>query len=101
MARVALHPVPFYLVPRRRPVELAPEILVLHRLLVRGEPAAALPARDPLRDALHHVERIGVEADLARALERVERADYRGQLHPVVGGLGDRKSTRLNSSHGY
>src|SRR5262249_56627669 len=50
-------------------------------------PAAPLPARDPLRDALHHVERIGVEPDLARALERVERADYRRELHAVVGGL--------------
>src|SRR4051812_5640719 len=68
MAGVAFYPVPFYLVTRRRPVELAPEVLVFHRLLVRGAPAAALPARDPLRDALHHVERVGVEPHLARAL---------------------------------
>src|SRR5688572_2664950 len=48
---VALHPVPFYLVARDRPVELAPQVDVLHRLPVRGEPAAALPASDPLGDA--------------------------------------------------
>src|SRR3954447_18750539 len=88
MAGVALHPVPFYLVTRRCPVELAPEVLVFHRLLVRGAPAAALPARDPLRDALHHVERVGVEPHLARTLQGVERPDRRGELHPVVRGLG-------------
>src|SRR5688572_1655959 len=87
VAGVAFHPMPFYLVARHRPVELAPEVHVLHRLPVRGEPAAALPASDPLRDALHHVQRIGVEAHPARALERIEGPDHRRELHPVVGGL--------------
>src|SRR5438105_7496350 len=87
MARVPLHPVPFYRVARHRLVELAPEVLVFHRLLVRGAPAAALPAADPLRDSFHHVERVGVQAHPARTLERVERADHRGELHAVVGGL--------------
>src|SRR6266850_1664875 len=87
MARMPLYPVPFYRVARHCLLELAPQVLVFHRFLVRGAPAAALPAADPLRDALHHVERIGVQAHPARTLERVERADHRGELHPVVGGL--------------
>src|SRR3954447_26374108 len=40
---VALHPLPFYLVTRRRAVALEPKVLVFRRLLVRGGPAAALP----------------------------------------------------------
>src|SRR5258706_12563144 len=41
---------------------------------------------DPLGDALLDVLRIGIELHSARALERLERADHRGELHAVVGG---------------
>src|SRR5687767_10768859 len=59
---VALHPVPLDVVLRRQLVELAPQVGVLHRLLVGGAPAAPLPVVDPQRDALLHVLRIGVQA---------------------------------------
>ena len=64
-ARMALDPVPFDVVTVRERVELLPQILVLHGLLVRGLPAARLPARQPLGDALAHVLRIRVDAALA------------------------------------
>src|SRR5205085_1119334 len=83
---MSLHPMPLYLMLGRDCVEFSPEILVLDRLLVRGLPALAFPGVDPLRDALLHVERIGVEAHAARALQRLQRPDDGLQLHPVVGG---------------
>src|SRR5258706_9692879 len=84
---VALHPVPLYLVARRQLVEALPQVDILDGFLVRGAPAASFPVRDPLRDALHHVERIGVELHAGRAFQRLERADRGGQLHPVIGGV--------------
>src|SRR5688572_23856785 len=59
VAGVPPDPVPFYVVLRRELVQAAPQVLVLHRLLVGGAPAAPLPVEDPDGDALHHVERIG------------------------------------------
>src|SRR5688572_28022777 len=87
MAGVAFYPVPFYVVHGGKLVELLPEIDVLHRLLVGGAPAATLPLPDPLRDAFLHVLGVGVQAHAAGALERLQRADHRGELHAVVGGV--------------
>src|SRR5262245_36503040 len=75
VAGVALDPMPLDVVLRGERVELAPQVFVLHRLLVRGAPAFSLPIADPRGDALHHVDRIGVELDAAAALQRLERAD--------------------------
>src|SRR5262245_23871693 len=86
MAGVALDPVPLDAVRAVQGVELLPEVDVLHRLLVGGAPALALPGADPLRDALLHVLRVRVDAHAARPPERLERADHRGELHAVVGG---------------
>ena len=36
-------------------------------------------------DAFHHVERVGVEPDPARALQRLQRADRGHELHAIVG----------------
>src|SRR5256885_13272153 len=84
-------------------IELAPQVDVLHRLFVGGPPAAALPVEQPLADAFLHVLRISVDLDLAGALQQLQRANDRGELHAIVGRLlltaEDRKSTRLNSSH--
>ena len=88
VARMSLDPVPFEIVPLRERVELLPQILVLHGLLVRGLPAARLPLRQPLEHALAHVLRIRVDASTHRPLERLERADHRGELHAVVSGGG-------------
>src|SRR6478609_3677437 len=64
---VSLHPDPLDVVPRRKLVELAPEIHILDGLLVRGPPAVLLPSVYPLADAELHVLRIGVEPHAARS----------------------------------
>src|SRR5258708_18706234 len=87
MPGVALHPVPGDTVRPGETIELLPQVHVLHRLLVGGAPAAALPFRQPFADALLHVLRIGVDLDPARRLERFQRADDRGDLHAIVGRL--------------
>src|SRR6266571_8204787 len=87
MPGVSLDPVPGDAVRTGEPVELAPQVHVLDRLLVGGAPAAPLPVADPFADALLHVLRVGVDLDRAGAAQRLERADHCGQLHAVVGGL--------------
>src|SRR5437660_8356751 len=79
------HPAPFDRVAGAELIEPLPEVLVLHRLAVRGAPAARLPRRKPLRDPAPDVFGIGVEPRLHRALQGLERANYRGELHAVVG----------------
>ena len=51
--------------PRR--VEPLPELDILHRLLVGGAPAVALPAVDPLRDAVAQILAVGVKVDRGTA----------------------------------
>src|SRR5581483_7834239 len=51
------------------------------------KPAAPLPRMQPLRDALHDVDRVRIELHPARPLERLQGADGGGQLHAVVRGL--------------
>src|SRR5436190_10434167 len=70
--------------PARKLVQPPPQVFVLHRFLVRGAPAAALPRMDPLADSLLHVLRVGIDAHAAAPLERFERANDRGKLHAVV-----------------
>src|SRR3954468_768364 len=82
---VSLHPMPLYLMFGGERVELFPQVDIFDRRPVGGAPAFALPVVDPLRDALLHVDRVGVEPHAARALQRLERADHREQLHAVVG----------------
>src|SRR5687767_8624144 len=82
------HPVPFYFVFGGELVQPPPQILVLDGLLVGRAPAAALPVLDPGRDALHDVERIGVDPHAAPALEGFERADRGHELHAVVRSVG-------------
>src|SRR5687768_15012002 len=72
VARVSPYPVPFYVVLRRELVQAAPQVLVFHWLLVGGAPAAALPVEDPDGDALHHIERVGVELDPGGPLQGLE-----------------------------
>ena len=66
--------------------QLLPQLGILDRLPVGGPPAVAAPAVDPLGDAVADVDAVGVEADPARPLQRLERRDRGEQLHPVVGG---------------
>src|SRR5579862_8706392 len=58
---VAAHPVPVDVMPGDEPVELLPQVPVLHRLARGGEPAARLPLRHPLEHAPTHVLGIGIE----------------------------------------
>src|SRR6266850_4154152 len=85
MPGMAAHPVPLYLMFGGELVELLPQVDILHRLLVGGAPAAALPVVDPARDALLDVERVRIEADPARPLQRFQGANDRQELHAVVG----------------
>src|SRR5690606_17289163 len=64
-----------------------PQVVVLHRLLVGGQPAALLPAVDPLVDALPDVLAVGVQLDLAGLGQRLQRLDRGHQLHAAVGGV--------------
>ena len=67
---VALDPLPGEVVLGRKLIQLLPQILVLHRLAIRGAPAPCLPGGQPLGDALDHVLRVGVYARLARCGSR-------------------------------
>ena len=87
MSAMPLDPLPVNLVLVRRFVKALPQILVLHRFLVRGFPTAAFPVGEPFGDAFFHVLGIGRERDLARTLERFERLDRGHEFHAVVGGL--------------
>src|SRR5690349_13592313 len=88
VAVVAAHPVPAYLVPARRRVELLPEVGVLDRLARRRPPAVLLPLRHPLLHAVLEILRVGPEVDGARLLQVVQPFDRGAQLHAVVGGRG-------------
>src|SRR5690348_8262169 len=59
VAGMALHPVPAHLMAGVGFVEGLPQILVLHRLLVGGLPAALLPGRQPDVQPVHHVLGVG------------------------------------------
>src|SRR3954469_6243229 len=81
---MALHPLPMDRVPCGLFIECAPEVGVCDRLLRAGSPAVALPALDPLADALPDVLAVGIERDLARPLQRSQCLDDGGQFHAVV-----------------
>ena len=68
---VTLHPVPIHVMRRQRLQERLPQILILHRLAVRGSPAVALPGTNPLGDAQAQVFRIRMDIDLTGSAERL------------------------------
>src|SRR3989442_12976459 len=84
---MAPHPVPFHIVQGCQLVEPLPQVDILHRLLVGGAPAAALPVMHPFPDPLRHIQGIGVDLYSAGALERLEGADRRGELPPDIRGV--------------
>src|ERR1041384_3872538 len=59
MLGVPPNPLPLYLMLRRQLVQPAPQILVLHRLLVSRFPSLAFPGMDPRGNSLLDVLRIG------------------------------------------
>ena len=87
MPAVPLDPLPVNAVLVRRFIEALPQVLVFHQLLVRGFPAAALPAIQPFGDAFFHVLRVGRDRNFARALQGFERLNRRHEFHAVVGSF--------------
>src|ERR1700678_2543783 len=88
MSRMSFDPMPFNVLLCGRGIQQLPQILILDGGPRRRAPAARLPVRQPLGDALKDVFRIGIELDRAAPLERTQAADCRHQLHAVVGGRG-------------
>ncbi len=88
VARVALHPVPGDVMRREGRIQPLPQLHILHRLLVGGFPAIALPAVNPLGDAVFDVGRVHMHLHLAGPLEGFKRRDGAHEFHAVVGGLG-------------
>src|ERR1700716_1558802 len=56
VAGMVPHPVPFHVVQCRHLIEPPPQVDILHRFLVGGAPAAALPVVQPFRDPLRHIQ---------------------------------------------
>ena len=83
---MAFDPVPLDGVAGHRCIERLPQVLILHRLLVRCLPAALLPVRQPLVQAVHDVLGVGIERHLAGTIQRTECFDDRRQFHAIVGG---------------
>src|SRR5262249_46143355 len=86
MAGMALDPMPAYLMALQSEIEALPQIGILHWLLLGRFPAVALPAMDPLADAVPQILPVGWQFDGGRPGQRFERHDRGGQLHAVVGG---------------
>ena len=70
MAGMAPDPGPFDLVRRHRRRQALPEIGVLDRLPVRGEPAIAPPFVDPAGDAVPEIDGIGMKPDATGPFQR-------------------------------
>src|SRR3546814_7413014 len=109
VSRMSLHPLPVNAMGAGGLKQGLPQLGILHRLAIGRAPAVALPAENPLGDAVADIDAVGVERHLAGPLQRLQALDRSGPFHAVVGGKRraagefklpmDRKSTRLNSSH--
>src|SRR5438046_8727765 len=78
------HPVPDNVMLCGCIIKRPPQIRVLYRLTGAGFPAIALPGVNPSLDTLFHVLRIGVDLDGPPPIKANQRADHRGELHPIV-----------------
>src|SRR5690554_571512 len=83
---MAAYPPPFDLMQRHECIELLPKISVTHRLFVGGTPAATLPVRQPFAHAFLNVLGIGMDHDLARALQCFKSLNDGSKFHAIVGG---------------
>src|SRR5579883_841600 len=84
---VALGPLPLRLMLVDEPVELHPEILIIHRLLIGLAPVVPFPAVNPLRDAVLHVFGVGDDFNRALFLEPPKALDRGGKFHAIVGRM--------------
>src|SRR5271165_1400046 len=97
MTGMTAYPNPGDVVRSRGGFEPLPQINVLHRLFVGGDPASALPAVDPLGDAIAQILAIAVEPHPARALQSFQSRNCRRHLHTVVGRVGHEAAQILRS----
>ena len=89
MTGVALNPDELHFVLALCGEQALPQIAVLDGLLVGSLPAAFFPSVNPvLVEGVNDVLRIGMDFDVAGAVERLECHDNGHELHAVVGGLG-------------
>ena len=86
MADMAFDPMPADFVAVGRLLQPLPQLGILHRLPVRGAPAVLLPAFDPAGDAAAQIIGVGIELDVRRRFQRIERLDRGDELHAVIGG---------------
>ena len=78
--------------------QLLPQVLVGHRLPLGVAPAPALPPDPPLlAEAVDHVGRVADHVQ--RAGQGLQGADHRGDLHPLVGGVGLAPAVRRAAVH--
>ena len=81
------------LAQREKPL---PQVRVEGRLLVRLDPPTGPPALGPaLLQGVNDVLGVGVELHLTGLLQRLQRRNHPGQLHAVVGGVGQYGDTRI------
>src|SRR3546814_3141273 len=69
----------------RRMSDWSSDVCSSDLLAAGGFPAVGAPAMDPARDAVPQIDAVRVDADLDRALQRLQPADRCHQLHAVVG----------------
>ena len=87
MAGMALHPLPLDLMPKPCGFQLLPEVYILDGFFVGGFPAPLDPLRQPFRNALGDINRVGDDADFAGSSQAFQSTDGGGQFHSVVGGF--------------
>src|SRR5690606_15167431 len=86
--RVTAGPRPLHLVLGRELQEPLPQVAVLDRLARGRHPAVALPLREPaVGEGLLEVLAVGDDRDAAGAVQRLQGAHRRSELHAVVGGV--------------
>src|SRR3990167_6150842 len=88
MAGMTAHPLPGNVMPIDLLVQRLPKVGVFHWFLGGGLPATFLPVRHPFLNALHHILRVGNQANRTGARQRDQGADRRHQFHAVIGGVG-------------
>ena len=98
MAGMALHPVPVTLWRRLASSSACHSSAFLTGFLSAVFQPLRFQPSIQLADAVPDIVAVGVEIDLARLLQRVQRRDRGHQLHAVVGGLGLAARKFLRSS---
>ena len=81
---VPFHPMPRNFVARSLRIESFPQLAIAHRLFRSSQPAATLPAAQPLCNSVFDIRGISMQLDPTAFPERFKGANSRRQLHPIV-----------------